>query len=310
MSTASDGVRSPDATALSKAADAAIASAMDLIGGNSNLTGRSFRAGRIRSRHSRSAVGSPSSALVLDDTPVAGECSDTQALIFAPTPFEKDFLVCSGHLEKTGRRRRTENRILTEFATYAGLSIFILACQEKGIDLLLLSTIRAHVSEEGHQLPPAQHAVAIAEAINSNTVADVASAVKSQLRCVHSIRVDRNSTLGHARLDCIKVAHPRSLRRRYTLQEFCEGTQAACRLPRPELVIRHCSRSTLPRTAPPNLQSVHRNVRDCAKLWSEWQDLNLRPPRPERGALPDCATLRYGWRGLIDLPLQGRKCGY
>ena len=29
-----------------------------------------------------------------------------------------------------------------------------------------------------------------------------------------------------------------------------------------------------------------------AKYWSEWQDLNLRPPRPERGALPDCATLR------------------
>src|SRR6478672_4145593 len=28
------------------------------------------------------------------------------------------------------------------------------------------------------------------------------------------------------------------------------------------------------------------------KCWSEWQDLNLRPPRPERGALPDCATLR------------------
>ena len=26
---------------------------------------------------------------------------------------------------------------------------------------------------------------------------------------------------------------------------------------------------------------------------SERQDLNLRPPRPERGALPDCATLRY-----------------
>jgi hypothetical protein len=23
----------------------------------------------------------------------------------------------------------------------------------------------------------------------------------------------------------------------------------------------------------------------CAKYWSEWQDLNLRPPRPERGAL-------------------------
>lgn len=30
----------------------------------------------------------------------------------------------------------------------------------------------------------------------------------------------------------------------------------------------------------------------CSETWSEWQDLNLRPPRPERGALPDCATLR------------------
>jgi hypothetical protein len=30
---------------------------------------------------------------------------------------------------------------------------------------------------------------------------------------------------------------------------------------------------------------------DTAKCWSEWQDLNLRPPRPERGALPDRATL-------------------
>src|SRR5215472_9807758 len=26
-----------------------------------------------------------------------------------------------------------------------------------------------------------------------------------------------------------------------------------------------------------------------AKCWSEWQDLNLRPPRPERGALPASA---------------------
>src|SRR5215475_14219489 len=34
------------------------------------------------------------------------------------------------------------------------------------------------------------------------------------------------------------------------------------------------------------------------KIWSEWQDLNLRPPRPERGALPDCATLRLK-AGLI-----------
>src|ERR1700736_133811 len=28
--------------------------------------------------------------------------------------------------------------------------------------------------------------------------------------------------------------------------------------------------------------------------WSEWKDLNLRPPRPKRGALPGCATLRQG----------------
>src|SRR5215471_2578527 len=34
-------------------------------------------------------------------------------------------------------------------------------------------------------------------------------------------------------------------------------------------------------------------------LWSEWQDLNLRPPRPERGALPDCATLRLEVRSYI-----------
>lgn len=39
--------------------------------------------------------------------------------------------------------------------------------------------------------------------------------------------------------------------------------------------------------------------------WSEWQDLNLRPPRPERGALPDCATLRM--RLLIPTPLWHRK---
>ena len=31
--------------------------------------------------------------------------------------------------------------------------------------------------------------------------------------------------------------------------------------------------------------------------WSEWQDLNLRPLRPERSALPDCATLRHGQQG-------------
>ena len=34
-------------------------------------------------------------------------------------------------------------------------------------------------------------------------------------------------------------------------------------------------------------------------FWSEWQDLNLRPPRPERGALPDCATLRHRGRPAL-----------
>jgi hypothetical protein len=33
--------------------------------------------------------------------------------------------------------------------------------------------------------------------------------------------------------------------------------------------------------------------RVAAIVWSEWQDLNLRPPAPEAGALPDCATLRH-----------------
>ena len=32
--------------------------------------------------------------------------------------------------------------------------------------------------------------------------------------------------------------------------------------------------------------------------WSEWQDLNLRPRRPERRALPGCATLRDQSAGL------------
>jgi Bacterial Ig domain len=32
-------------------------------------------------------------------------------------------------------------------------------------------------------------------------------------------------------------------------------------------------------------QSVPVDVGISAKCWSEWQDLNLRPPRPERGAL-------------------------
>jgi hypothetical protein len=44
----------------------------------------------------------------------------------------------------------------------------------------------------------------------------------------------------------------------------------------------------------------------CQETWSEWQDLNLRPPRPERGALPDCATLRHAV-ALIQSALWGCK---
>src|ERR1051326_5469405 len=40
-------------------------------------------------------------------------------------------------------------------------------------------------------------------------------------------------------------------------------------------------------------REICRIERPAAERWSEWQDLNLRPPRPERGALPGCATLRY-----------------
>ena len=32
--------------------------------------------------------------------------------------------------------------------------------------------------------------------------------------------------------------------------------------------------------------------RPCRKLWSGREDLNLRPPEPHSGALPDCATSR------------------
>src|SRR5580700_8932829 len=34
-----------------------------------------------------------------------------------------------------------------------------------------------------------------------------------------------------------------------------------------------------------------------AKSWSEWQDLNLRPPRPERGALARVDKVKQGGNG-------------
>jgi hypothetical protein len=37
-----------------------------------------------------------------------------------------------------------------------------------------------------------------------------------------------------------------------------------------------------------------------ANPWSEWQDLNLRPPRPERGALPATEDLGEDAKRFID----------
>jgi hypothetical protein len=36
-----------------------------------------------------------------------------------------------------------------------------------------------------------------------------------------------------------------------------------------------------------SLRTIRSKSAKSLKVWSEWQDLNLRPPRPERGALPD-----------------------
>jgi hypothetical protein len=52
---------------------------------------------------------------------------------------------------------------------------------------------------------------------------------------------------------------------------------------------------------------------ESAKCWSEWQDLNLRLPRPERGALPDYATIRrrmgQSWPEVLVVgrPYQGKN---
>jgi hypothetical protein len=42
---------------------------------------------------------------------------------------------------------------------------------------------------------------------------------------------------------------------------------------------------------------VKHSVRGCEieEVWSEWQDLNLRPPRPERLALPGWHAGGTGW---------------
>ena len=47
------------------------------------------------------------------------------------------------------------------------------------------------------------------------------------------------------------------------------------------------------------------------KNWSEREDSNLRPPAPEAGALPDCATLRLTFGGLYrqKIPATQGTCG-
>src|SRR5262249_17195369 len=76
----------------------------------------------------------------------------------------------------------------------------------------------------------------------------------------------------------------------------CRTGPSACGRPPGCTFIKSGDRvETVPLTVPKN-QNDLRPRSDSFDLfgycWSEWQDLNLRPPRPERGALPDCATLR------------------
>ena len=38
---------------------------------------------------------------------------------------------------------------------------------------------------------------------------------------------------------------------------------------------------------------------DVMESWSEWQDLNLRPPRPERGARRGGVILMFCWKARL-----------
>ena len=84
-------------------------------------------------------------------------------------------------------------------------------------------------------------------------------------------------------------AHPRQSGSNCPMRRFCSD-----------------NRSHLYPVAQGVAQVVAKSFWSSVKCWSEWQDLNLRPPRPERGALPDCATLRLVC-GLITTPKQGCK---
>ena len=55
--------------------------------------------------------------------------------------------------------------------------------------------------------------------------------------------------------------------------------------------------------------SRQKNVRFLRGIWSEWGDSNSRPPAPEAGALPGCATLRLAGATYIDKRLMPRNQG-
>jgi hypothetical protein len=61
----------------------------------------------------------------------------------------------------------------------------------------------------------------------------------------------------------------------------------------------HCAAVSMP-LGGKTFQEIREN-------WSEWQDLNLRPPAPEAGALPGCATLRPPRLTYIDVSPESRK---
>jgi hypothetical protein len=65
---------------------------------------------------------------------------------------------------------------------------------------------------------------------------------------------------------------------RFSCRHFTVGNAAAAG--RPSRRVRYSCREDL-------ADPLADDVGMPAKPWSEWQDLNLRPPRPERGALPD-----------------------
>ena len=64
----------------------------------------------------------------------------------------------------------------------------------------------------------------------------------------------------------------------------CTSTEA--RTPTPGVKARWTA------TRPPDARTTARQAPESTKDWSGGGDLNSRPPRPEQGALPSCATTR------------------